>query len=440
MKTDFAPAQLSDPAMVSSEAIIRSCVHCGFCTATCPTYLLLGDERDSPRGRIYLIKDMLENNRAPSRDVVDPLDRCLSCLSCMTTCPSDVHYMHLVDHARAYIEENYRRPLGDRVLRALLAFILPYPGRFRAALALARAVKPLVPLFRRLGLPGSFIAMLELVPDFSLRDVRGDETLPTVARRGRAILLRGCAESVLQPAIGAAAKRALEREGYEVVVVRGETCCGSLVHHMGREADAAAAARRNIDAWTAEIEKGDIVGIVSTAAGCGTTLKNYGFLLRNDRAYARKAEAVSSLARDISELVEVPSSRRSPAAAAITVAYHSACSLQHGQKIHERPMRLLAAAGFAVASIPEGHLCCGSAGVYNILQPDIAGRLRSRKLEHIERLAPDIVAAGNIGCIVQLSQAAGRPVVHTIELLDWAGGGPIPAACRTLSQFAASSE
>jgi len=386
------------------------------------------------------MKDMLENNRAPSREVVEPLDRCLSCLSCMTTCPSDVHYMHLVDHARAYIEEHYQRPLRDRALRGLLAFVLPHPGRFRLALTLARAFKPLVPLFRRLGLPGSFIAMLDLAPACALQDAQAEETLPGVARRGRAILLRGCAESVLQPAIRAAARRVLRREGYDVAVVRGEACCGSLVHHMGREAEAVAAARRNIDAWTTEMEKGDIVGIVSTAAGCGTTLKNYGFLLRNDSAYGRKAAAVSALARDISELLEVTSIRRSPAAAAITVAYHSACSLQHGQKIHDGPMRLLAAAGFVTARIPEGHLCCGSAGVYNILQPDIAGRLLSRKAAHIEGLAPDIVAAGNIGCIVQLSQAVGRPVVHTIELLDWAAGGPIPDACRTLPQFATPSE
>jgi glycolate oxidase iron-sulfur subunit len=425
MQTNFSPAQLADPATAASEGVIRKCVHCGFCTATCPTYVLLGDERDSPRGRIYLIKEMLETQQTPTPDVVKHIDRCLSCLSCMTTCPSGVNYMHLVDHARAYIEKTYKRPLRERFLRKMLALVLPYPRRFRLALQLARLARPLSPLAKALfGPPGS--AMLSLAPD-ALPSSMPFETSPPVNPRGRIVLQRGCAEPVLRPEIRNAAIRLLNRAGYDVVLADGEGCCGALVHHLGREAESLDAARRNIDVWIGEIETKGLTAIVVTASGCGTTLKDYGYMLRNDPSYAGKAARVSAIAMDISELlakVDLPAGR----AGGLIVAYHPACSLQHGQKIVDAPKRLLAGAGFQVRVPAESHLCCGSAGTYNLLQPEIAGQLRDRKLASIEALSPQVIATGNIGCMIQIGSRANVPVVHTVELLDWATGGPLPPA------------
>jgi len=424
MQTSFPPDLLADPAMQNSESVIRKCVHCGFCTATCPTYVLLGDELDSPRGRIYLIKDMLENDRAPGPEVVKHVDRCLSCLSCMTTCPSGVNYMHLVDHARAYIEERYRRPAIERLLRAVLAWILPHPKRFRLALALAPLARPLQPLLRRSAALRPLAAMLALAPR------RVPAPAPALApavpsRRGRVALLQGCAEPVLRPEIREATVRLLARCGHEVVFAPGEGCCGALVHHMGREDDALAAARRNVDAWMREIEGEGLDAILVTASGCGTTIKDYGFMLRSDPAYAEKAARVSALAQDVTEYLSridlPPATPRG-----VTVAYHPACSLQHGQKVAEAPKRLLAEAGYQVRVPHEAHLCCGSAGTYNILQPDIATRLGERKAAALEALGTQVVATGNVGCATQIAQFAGLPVVHTVELLDWATGGPRP--------------
>jgi glycolate oxidase iron-sulfur subunit len=435
MQTNFTPEQLADPAMQSSEKILRTCVHCGFCTATCPTYLLLGDELDSPRGRIYLIKDMFEKGRPATPDVVTHLDRCLSCLSCMTTCPSGVHYMHLIDHARAYINDTYRRPWHDRLLRGVLKRVLPYPSRFRAALVGAFFGRPLAPLLKHLPVMGPRLAaMLALAPP-SLPPrsaaVPG-VSFPVPQRRGRVALLTGCAQPVLDPAINDATIRLLNRLGIEVVLPKGEGCCGALVHHMGEEASGLAFAKANIDAWTAEIEGKGLDAIIITASGCGTTIKDYGFMLREDAAYADKAARVSSLAKDITEYLaglDLGPSRVAP----LTVAYHSACSMQHGQKITDTPKKLLKSLGFSVKDVPEGHICCGSAGVYNILQPEIAGQLRDRKVKNIGRTRPDVIATGNIGCITQIGQglaAAGivTPILHTVELVDWATGGPLPPA------------
>lgn len=423
MQTSFTPEQLADPATASSESVIRKCVHCGFCTATCPTYVLLGDELDSPRGRIYLIKDMLENQRKPGPETVKHVDRCLSCLSCMTTCPSGVNYMHLVDHARAYIHENYRRPWHERAVRRLLALVLPYPGRFRAALRLAKLGRPFAPLIAGAK---PLAAMLEMAPKQVPAKVPAtNATVP--GARGRVALLQGCAEPVLKPEYRAAAIRLLNRVGYDAVFAAGEGCCGALVHHMGREADGLDAARRNVDAWTREIEGAGLAAIVVTASGCGTTIKDYGFMLRGDPAYADKAARVSALAKDISELLAEAELPRGDGRG-LTVAYHAACSLQHGQKVTEAPKRLLAAAGYTVRTPVEAHLCCGSAGTYNILQPEIAGKLGDRKTANLERLEADVIATGNVGCAMQIGQRSGTPVVHTIELLDWATGGPAPAA------------
>lgn len=422
MQTRFTPEQLADPAMASSEGVIRKCVHCGFCTATCPTYALLGDELDSPRGRIYLIKDMLENQRKPGPETVKHIDRCLSCLSCMTTCPSGVNYMHLVDHARAYIHENYGRPWHERALRRLLAWVLPYPGRFRAALLLARLGRPFAPLIAGVK---PLAAMLAMAPKQVPAPVAA-ENASVPGAKGRIALLQGCAEPVLKPEYRAAAIRLLNRAGYDVVFAAGEGCCGALVHHMGREADGLDAARRNVDAWMREIDGGGLAAIVVTASGCGTTIKDYGFMLRNDPAYAGKAALVSGLAKDISELlaqIDLPPGN----GRGLTVAYHPACSLQHGQKVTDAPKRLLAAAGYAVRTPAEAHLCCGSAGTYNILQPEIADQLGDRKASHLDRLQADVIATGNVGCAMQIARFGDTPVVHTIELLDWATGGPAPA-------------
>jgi glycolate oxidase iron-sulfur subunit len=430
MQTTFTAEQLADPQVQESETILRKCVHCGFCTATCPTYVTLGNELDSPRGRIYLIKDMLENGRPADKQVVTHIDRCLSCLACMTTCPSGVNYMHLVDHARAHIEKTYRRPFADRMVRALLAFVLPYPARFRAALMLSRLGRPFAGLFERVPGLKPLTAMLKLAPASVPR--RSRNSSPGVhpaagARKMRVALLTGCAQAVLDPDINDATISLLTRLGVEVVVPKGEGCCGALVHHMGREEQALAAARRNVDAWMREIDKGGLDAIVITASGCGTTIKDYGFMLRLDPVYAEKAERVSGLAKDVTEFLvtlDLPEPVLRPE---LTVAYHSACSMQHGQKIVREPKDLLRKAGFTVKEPREGHLCCGSAGTYNIMQPEISAKLLERKVKNIEATGAALVATGNIGCITQIASAAKLPVVHTVELLDWAYGGKRPA-------------
>jgi glycolate oxidase iron-sulfur subunit len=432
MQTSFSLVQLAAPHTAEANAILRRCVHCGFCLATCPTYLDGGNELDSPRGRIYLIKDMLESDKPASAEVALHIDRCLSCLSCMTTCPSGVDYMHLVDRARVRIEKSFRRPFADRFVRNLLALTLPYRGRFRTALLLARLARPFAPMLERLGPAGvRLLVMLKLAPDhLPRRDAArpGRRFPPQGQRRGRVALLTGCAQAVLDPGINAAAIRLLNRLGVEVVLPRGEGCCGAIVHHMGRERQALALARKNVGAWMREIEGEGLDAIVITASGCGTTIKDYGHMLRLDPRYAEKAARVSALALDVTEYVARLSLPPADARFGFAVAYHSACSMQHGQRITTLPKQLLERAGFTVHDIPEGHLCCGSAGTYNLLQPEIATRLRDRKIRNIELVAPDLIATGNIGCMTQLGSAADIPIVHTVELLDWAYGGERPAA------------
>jgi glycolate oxidase iron-sulfur subunit len=426
MQTSFTLAQLADPDVAESEKILRACVHCGFCIATCPTYVLDGNELDSPRGRIYLIKDMLENERPATAEVTLHVDRCLSCLACMTTCPSGVHYMHLVDHARTHIERTYRRPFSERILRAALAKLMPYPQRFRFALDAALLAKPFAPLVEAIGLK-RLAAMLRLSPWRRAHGPLAPRTFPAMGprKKGRVVLLAGCVNDVLAPQINAAAIRVLARHGIEVVLAEGAGCCGSLVHHMGRELEALAQARANIDAWTA-IENLD--AIVITTSGCGTTVKDYGFMLRTDPAYAERAGQVASFARDITEYLAALPLEADQNGRGFVVAYHAACSLQHGQRITRQPKELLVKLGFVVKDVPDGHLCCGSAGTYNILQPDIARRLRERKVGTIERLRPDVIAAGNIGCMTQIAAGTKLPTVHTVELIDWATGGPCPPA------------
>ena len=437
MQTTFTLTQLLDPQVAESENILRACVHCGFCTATCPTYVLLGDELDSPRGRIYLIKEMFEHDRPATREVVKHIDRCLSCLACMTTCPSGVHYMHLVDHAREHIEKTYKRPLLDRAMRGLLARVLSDPALFRLAVVAGLIAKPFAPVLQALGLK-RMAAMLRLTPRKLPPPVErsGKVYAAQGARRGRVALLSGCINPVLAPAINEAAIRLLNRNGIEVVVAAGEACCGSLAHHMGREDQALAQARNNIDAWMREIDGAGLDAILITVSGCGTTVKDYGFVLRGDRDYAAKATRISGLAKDITEYLATLDLPAGAAPRPLNVAYHAACSLQHGQKVTQAPKELLCKFGFVVKDVPEGHLCCGSAGTYNILQPALAVRLRDRKVANIERLRPDVIAAGNIGCIMQIAAGTAIPVVHTVELLDWATGGPVPEALRNWAGLA----
>ena len=444
MQTSFTPEQLRDPDTAAANQVLRTCVHCGFCTATCPTFVLLGDELDSPRGRIYLIKDMLESGRAATELEARHVDRCLSCLACMTTCPSGVHYMHLVDHARQVIERTDRRPFADRALRALLAWVLPRPGRLRLALAAARLGRPLAGLLPAGGMLGARLrAMLALAPARlppapPLRPGvhRAAASAAGAARAKRVALLAGCAQTVLAPAINAATIRLLTRLGVEVVVAEGVGCCGALTHHLGRHDEAMAAARAAIAGWTREIEGAGLDAILVNTSGCGTTVKDYGFMFRAEpEPWRGRAAAVSALALDISEFLVRLGYAPSRPPPGLTVAYHAACSLQHGQQVTGEPKTLLRQAGFAVVEPAEPHLCCGSAGTYNLLQPEIAGRLRERKLGHLRATRPDLIAAGNIGCITQLS-GGGLPVLHTIELLDWMAGGPEPAAVTSLRRVA----
>ena len=434
MQTNFTLAQLADPAIETVNGILRSCVHCGFCTATCPTYVLLGDELDSPRGRIYQIKSFLEDDRPPTAEEVKHIDRCLSCLSCMTTCPASVHYMHLVDHGRAHIEKTYRRPLLDRLTRRFISFVLPRPGLFRWMLIAGSPARP----FRAL-MPKRLRTMLNLlppkVPAPGWADRAGVFPAAIASSGGgpagkRVAMLAGCAQQVLGPQVNEATVRLLNRLGVEVVVVRPAGCCGALVHHMGRTEASHAQAKAMIDAWIAEADGAGLDAIVVNASGCGTTVKDYGHMFRDDPAWAEKAARIAGLARDITEFLAglEMGDVRMPEAVAVT--YHSACSMQHGQQIKEPPLDLLRDAGFAVREPAEGHLCCGSAGTYNMLQPELAGRLKARKIATLKATAPDVIATGNIGCTMQLAGDAGVPVVHTVELLDWAAGGPKPVAMR----------
>ena len=448
MQTTFTQDQLTDPAIQRSNEILRACVHCGFCTATCPTYQVLGDELDSPRGRIYLIKDMLENDRDPDEKTVKHIDRCLSCLACMTTCPSGVHYMHLVDHAREYIDQRYKRPFTDRALRWILARILPYPMRFRVALLGAKIGRP----FARLMPDARLRAMLEMAPKTIPPVSRNDDPqsfAPQGPRAMRVALMTGCAQRALNTDINDATIRLLTRLGCEVVVAEGAGCCGALTHHMGKTTESHATAAKNIRAWAKEMDGDGLDAIVINTSGCGTTVKDYGHIFRND-ALAADAARVSAIAKDVSEVLialagKAPAEdaprpakdmiagtdrhiRHEPVPEGMVVAYHAACSLQHGQQIKTYPKDLLKKAGFTVVEPSDPHLCCGSAGTYNLMQPEISKQLKDRKVRTLEAKNPDVIAAGNIGCMMQIGSGASVPIVHTVELLDWASGGPKPPA------------
>jgi glycolate oxidase iron-sulfur subunit len=432
MQTSFNEVQLADPTIARADAILKRCVHCGLCIATCPTYVLTGDERDSPRGRIYLMKQMFEEHQVTA-SMTYHIDRCLSCLSCMTTCPSGVDYMHLVDLARVRIETKGHRSPQQRGLRFILAKVLPNPRRFRLALTLGWLARPFRGLLAKLGLerPAAALALVPArLPETKLARPRSE--IGTNPKAKRVALMLGCVQEVLQPSISRSAIRLLRRHGVDVVVVKDETCCGALVHHLGREDEARGYARRNIDAWTAVIREKPLDAIIMTTSGCGTMVKDYGHLLERDRGYAERAAYISGLARDITEFIDEIGLMPPVMWTGLRIAYHAACSLQHGQKLDSLPLSLLDQAGFNILQIPEGHLCCGSAGTYNLLQPKLSGDLRERKLANIAKVAPDVIVTANIGCMTQLKDGASAPFVHTVEMLDWATGGPAPEALGKL--------
>lgn len=417
METHFNATQLKQPALKIANDILRTCVHCGFCTATCPTYVHLGDELDSPRGRIYLMRSMLEDGGAPDKDVVKHVDRCLSCLSCMTTCPSGVDYMHLVDHARNHIEATFKRPIAERMLREILALVLPNATLFRLSLLGARLAQP----FKAL-LPGRLKGMVGMAPKSLPASTPALNVKAEGTAKMRVALLPGCAQKVLEPRINAAAARLLARHGVDVIEPEGIGCCGALVHHMGKEHAAHEQARTNIAAF----EKADPTLIAITASGCGTTVKDYGHMLKDDPQWADRAAKISAITRDISEVLTELKLEGIKDFKKPRVAYHAPCSLQHGQKIGDVPAMLLVQAGFDVAHPKDAHLCCGSAGTYNIMQPQMATVLGQEKAGALEKLDAEVIATGNIGCLIQIGEYAGTPVVHFVELLDWATGGPSP--------------
>ena len=425
MRTNFSQAALTDPRLREANEILRTCVHCGFCLATCPTYLLLGDELDSPRGRIYLAKEMLEDGRALTAPVVKHLDRCLTCLSCMTTCPSGVHYGHLIARARAHIEETYARPWPDRLLRRMLATVVPNPWLFRLASLAGKFGRPFARLLPR-GLRTMTVNAPQRIGAPSWAD-RPQVFAAEGTRRKRVALLSGCAQPVLRPEINEATIRLLTRHGCEVVVAKGAGCCGAIFHQLGLEERAKAAARANIAAWWRLVEHGGLDAIVFNASGCGVSLKEYGHLLRDDSEWAERAARVSAICHYVSEMLVDVGLKPAIVETGQVVTYHLACTMQHGLKLRTPTKALLAQVGFEVREPAEAHICCGSAGLYSILQPDIAEKLRRRKLAHIKATEPQIVASGNIGCITHLAAATDLPVVHTAELLDWATGGPKPA-------------
>ena len=430
MQTNFSIAQLADPNVAEAEAILRNCVHCGFCTATCPTYVTLGNELDSPRGRIYLIKDMLENHRPADAQITRHIDRCLSCLSCMTTCPSGVHYMHLVDHARHHIEQTAKRPLLDRITRSMLANILPYRQRFAAAARLAVLAKPFTGILAKFKPLKPLAAMVKLAPSRLAGKNRftGHGQFPAQDNPvgKRVAVLTGCAQPVLDASINQATIELLTRLGVDVVLPKDEACCGSLVYHMGKQDQAHALARHMVDVWTREMNGEGLDGIIITTSGCGTTIKDYGHMLQHDPQYADKAKRVADIAMDVTEFLQTLDPPQLEGEGKPVVTYHSACSLQHGQKIKNAPKDLLKRAGFEVRESLEPHLCCGSAGTYNILQSEISDQLKSRKLANLEKTRPDVIAAGNIGCLTQIGSGTEIPVVHTVHLLNWAYGGAKP--------------
>ena len=435
MQTFFTEEQLKDKDNKSSEKILRKCVHCGFCNATCPTYQLLGDELDGPRGRIYLIKDMLEKNKPANEKIVKHIDRCLSCYSCMTTCPSGVNYMHLIDHGRNHIEKTYKRPLMDRIIRSFLSHVLSNSFNFRIISILTQFIKP----FQFL-LPSKISEMIKFMPTrFPKKTLSTMQTYSALNRKkpvARVALLTGCVQKVISPQINESTIRLLTRHGIEVIVPKNVGCCGSLTHHLGKKDLADKIFKNNISIWYEEYLTNGLDAIISNASGCGTTLKDYGFIFRSDKNLKKKAKKISELTKDITEYLEdnvkLNFITKTKNEKKYKIAYHSACSMQHGQRIHKVPIDLIKKTGNEVFDIPDGHLCCGSAGTYNLLQNDIAKKLLKNKITNINKINPQIISTGNIGCITQISHGTKIPILHTVEIIDWYTGGPKPNILKKL--------
>ena len=435
MKTNFSEEQIKDPDNKASENILRKCVHCGFCNATCPTYKLLGDELDGPRGRIYLIQDMLEKNKPANEKIVKHIDRCLSCYSCMTTCPSGVNYMHLIDHGRNHIEKTYKRPFKDRITRAFLSKVLPKPFNFKLIVILTKFLKPIRFIFSK-----KINEMISLMPDRLPKQSLPKMKLYKIKKGkkpvARVALLTGCVQRVLSPQINEATIRLLNRHGIEVVVPKEIECCGSLNHHLGKKILANESFKKNILIWYDEYIKNGLDAIISNTSGCGTTLKDYEFMFRSDKEFKKKAKKISELTRDVAEFldenIKLNFIKQNKNQKKYKIAYHSACSMQHGQKIHKQPIDLIRKTGNQIFEIPDGHLCCGSAGTYNLLQNNIAKKLLKDKVFNIEKINPEFIATGNIGCITQISNGTKIPILHTVEIIDWYTGGPKPESLKNL--------
>lgn len=428
MELNFTSEQLSDPAIMNSSVEFHACLQCGYCINNCPTYQLRGGERDSPRGRILLIKEMLEEGGRPNKHTVEDLDRCLYCMACMAACPSRVNYMQLLDHGRTYIEENFDRPMPDRLLRWLLARILPYPRRFRFTIHLAQLIRPLAS-----AMPKTVDSLIDFVPRNLPSPSQRDKsrTFPVKCdRRLRVALMQGCVQRTLNPNINDSTIRILQRHGCEVVMASDTGCCGALTHHMGKSNDSRAAAAKNIRAWMEEVNGEGLDAIVINISGCGTMVKDYHRIFQGDEK-AQDAITVSRLAKDISEVLS-SLDLEFKEKIDLSVAYHSTCSLQYGQRIRFVPKKLLRAAGFSVLEPRDSSTCCGFAGTYKLTQPDLSGQLMKRKVETLTKGNPDVIAAGNIGCMMQIASGTEIPVVHTVELLDWATGGPMPDAITGL--------
>ena len=432
MRTDFTKKQLFDSSTKSSEKIIRKCVHCGMCNATCPTYGISGDELEGPRGRIYLIKDMLEKNKPANKKIAKHIDSCLSCYSCMTTCPSGVNYMHLIDHGRNHVEATYKRPLLDRLMRNVLSYTLPKPNIFLIFVILTKIIKPFNFLF-----PSFIKNSLNLMPNkIPLKTIRKKKVYLSKGNKAiaRVALLTGCVQRVISPEINESTIRLLNRHNVEVVVLPKIDCCGSLNHHLGKKELAHISFKKNIDLWHEEYLKNGLDAIISNTSGCGTTLKDYGFIFRNDEKFMWKAKKISELTKDITEFLDenLKLNFEADDEKKYKIAYHSACSMQHGQKIHEQPINIIKKTGNTVLKIPDGHICCGSAGTYNILHQKMAKALLRNKVKNILEVSPDFIATGNIGCITQISSGTNIPIVHTVEIIDWFTGGPKPEKLKNL--------
>ena len=431
MQTTFSPEQLKNRNNKSTEQIVRKCVHCGMCNATCPTYQILGDELDGPRGRIYLIKDMLENNKPGNEKIAKHLDRCLSCYGCMTTCPSGVNYMHLIDHGKNHLEKTFKRPIIQRIFRSFLSLTLPNPKVFRTLSVLVNIVRPLNFIF-----PEFIKNSMKLMPARLPKKTLKTQKIYSVTKKipvARVALLTGCVQRVISPEINESTIRLLNRHQVEVIVLPEINCCGSLDHHMGKEKAAHELFKKNINLWYDEYLNSGLTAIISNTSGCGTTLKDYGFIFRDDKEMKKKAKKISELTKDISEFLDKDIKLGFKKNEKIyKIAYHSPCSMQHGQKVHQQPINLIEKTGNKVLNIPEGHLCCGSAGTYNILQQTIAKTLLKNKVENIEKVEPDFISTGNIGCMSQISSGTNIPIVHTVEIIDWLTGGPKPSKLKNL--------